>query len=85
MALVLIVATLLASYVALIGLSVKNVVIRKEAEAKTALLRAQVSEVEHEYITRVGDISESRAEGIGLGRVVSKAFAERTILVGQAY
>jgi len=83
--LVFIVTVLLSSYVALIGLSVKNVVIRKEAEAKTAQLRAQVSEMEHEYLTRSGDITLARADGVGLGTVASKSFAERKILVGQAY
>ncbi len=83
--LTLIVTVLLSSYVALIGLSVKNVVVRKEAESKTALLRAEVSEMEHEYILRVGDITLARAGGIGLGTVASKSYAERKVLVGQAY
>ena len=76
---------LLASYVALIGISVKNVVLRKEAEAKVALLRADIAEMEQEYLTRVSDITLARADGMGLGRVASKSFAERTVLVGQAY
>jgi hypothetical protein len=81
----LMVVVLLSSYIALIGLSVKNVVIRKEAEARSSLLRAEVSEMEHEYITRVGDITLARAGGVGLGTVASKSYTERKILVGQAY
>jgi len=83
--LALIVTGLLSSYVALIGLSVKNVVMRKEAETKTALLRAEVSDMEREYLTRVGDVTLARADGVGLKSVASKSFAERKILVGQAY
>ena len=83
--LLLVVVLLMTSYVVLIGLSVKNVIIRKEAETKTALLRAEVSEMEREYITRVGDITLARADGVGLGKVVIKTYAERSILVGQAY
>ncbi len=81
----LMVAVLLSSYVALVGLSVKNVIVRKEAETKAAYLRAKVSEMEREYIVRVGDISEARAEGIGLAKIESKSFTERKVLVGQAY
>ncbi len=82
--LILMVAVLLSGYVGMLALSVKNVVLRKESEAKTALLRVEVSKMEHEYITRVGDITLVRADGIGLSKVASKSFAERRILVGQA-
>ncbi len=83
--LALMVIVLLSSYVALIGLSVKNVVIRKEAETKTALLQAKISDMEREYLTRVSDVTLARADGVGLKSVASKSFAERKILVGQAY
>ena len=81
----LLVSVLLASYVTLIGVSVKNVVLRKEMETKVALLRADIAEMEQEYLTRVSDITLARADGMGLGSVASKSFAERTVLVGQAY
>ena len=83
--LALTVVVLLSSYVALIGLSVKNVVMRKEAETRAALLRAEVSDMEREYLTRVSDVTLARADGVGLKSVVSKSFVERKILVGQAY
>ncbi len=81
----LLVAVLLSSYVALVGLSVKNVIVRKEAETKTVYMQAQVSKIEREYIIRVGDISRDGAERVGLTNVASKSFAERKVLVGQAY
>ncbi len=83
--LMVIVSLLLVSYVALIGLSVKNVVVRKDAEAKVALLRAEVAKMEREYLLRVGDITIARADSMGLTPVEKKSYAERKILVGQAY
>jgi hypothetical protein len=83
--LVSVVVTVIAVYVTLIGLSVKSVVERKEAETRLASLRADVAEMESEYIKRVGDITIARAGGIGLGTVASKSYAERKVLVGKAY
>lgn len=82
--LLLVVTVLSSSYVVLIGMSVKSVVERKSAEARSAVLRAEIAQMEKEYITRVGDITLARAEGIGLTRVASKGFSERRVLVGQA-
>ncbi|GEM_PF-4634173 len=82
--LTLMITVLLASYVTFIGLSVKNVVIRKEAETRTAMIRAEISQMENEYITRVSGITMARASGAGLGPVASKGFTERRVLVGQA-
>ncbi len=83
--LLLLVAVLLTGYVTLLGLSIKNVIVRKEAEVKMANLQAEVSKMEREYIMRVSDISRDRASGVGLTKIVSKSFAERRVLVGQAY
>lgn len=80
----LLVTMLLTAYVALIGISVKNVVERKEAEVRTANIRAEVAQLEKEYLTRVSDLTEVRAEGMGLAKVTSKKFIERRILVGRA-
>ena len=82
--LLLTVTVLVATYIILIGMSVKNVVERKEAETRTATIRAEISQMEHEYLTRVGDITLARAEGIGLNIVESKGFTERRVIVGQA-
>lgn len=72
------------SYVALLGMSVKSVVERKEAETLTATLRAEVATMERDYLVRVSDITEARAAGVGLTKVASKKFAERRVLVGRA-
>jgi hypothetical protein len=82
--LAIIVTILISVYVVLLALSIKNVVLRKEAEIQMRDLRAQVASMEREYIVRVGDITESRATGAGLGKVASKSFTERRVLVGQA-
>ena len=73
--LLLLVTVLMSSYVVLIGMSVKSVVERKDAETRAAVLRAEIAEMEKEYITRVGDITLSRADGLGLTRVASKGFS----------
>ena len=82
--LLLTVTVLVSTYVVLIGMSVKSVVERKEAELRTAELRAEIAQMEHDYLTRVGDITLARAGGVGLGKVASKGFTERRVLVGQA-
>ncbi len=76
---------LLTMYAALLALSVKNVVLRKDLESKITLVRAEVADMESEYIKRIGDITLSRAEGMGLFAIEDKDFIERRVLVGQAY
>ena len=83
-ALLLVVTALSVTYVGLIGMSVKSVVERKDAEARGGVLRAEIAQMENEYLTRVGDITLARAQGAGLTTVASKGFTERRVLVGQA-
>jgi hypothetical protein len=78
------VTVLSAGYIVLVGMSIKNVVERKEAETMSATLRAEIAQMEHEYLVRVGDITIDRASSVGLTKVASKGFTERRVLVGQA-
>ncbi len=78
------VMVLSAAYVALIGMSVKNVVERKDFEARAIVLRAEIAQMEHEYLIRVGDITIDRADNLGLTKVASKGYTQRRVLVGQA-
>lgn len=78
------VLALIVAYISLLALSVKHVVERKEAEVLTAQTRTEITVMEREYLARVSDLTEVRAERIGLTRVATKNFTERRVLVGRA-
>lgn len=68
-ALLAVLAVLCFGYLYFVGMSVMNIVARKEADAQTSRLQSAIASLEQQYFALSKDVDESAAVAIGLAPV----------------
>lgn len=77
-------AALLVAYVTIVGMTIVNVIARKEALDKTTETRSAIAQLEHEYFSRTEALSVAQGIERGLTPVSDKRYVERLTAVGYA-
>ena len=78
------VALLLVSYVTIVGMTIVNVIARKEALDKSTETRSMIAQLEHEYFSRTESLSIAQGVERGLTPVSDKRYVQRLTAVGYA-
>lgn len=77
-------AVLVISYIALVSMTIVNVIARKEALERITETRTDISQLEHEFFSRMEALTLAHAESRGLSPVSLKRYVERLTAVGVA-
>ena len=80
----LMLACLIVGYVALVSLSVVNVIASKEAVDEMTALRTSVSELEHDYFELSEQVTKDSGAVLGLAPVQKTNYVSRAGAVGAA-
>lgn len=75
--LVLVLGILSFGYVYFVGVSVLNIVARKEADAQTVKLQSAIASMEQQYFALSHEVDESAAYAIGLAPIAETHFVYR--------
>jgi hypothetical protein len=77
-------AMLLIAYVTIVGMTIVNVIARKEALDRTSETRSAIAQLEHEYFSRTEALTVSQGAERGLEPVSDKRYVQRLTAVGYA-